>query len=155
MPGVKSAAVALTTQRGVFKYDSTYTGPRFIIAAINQLGFSASLAEADKTVSPYDHADMKNKWMKSFLLALVFTIPLFIIMILPHVCTLCDRANGCQDGYLNQPIILPGLSQRNFILFLMSTPVMLIVGRPFYVSGIKALLHHAANMDTLIVLGTG
>lgn len=40
--GVKSAAVALTTKRGVFKYDSEMTGPRDIADVINNLGFSAS-----------------------------------------------------------------------------------------------------------------
>lgn len=40
LPGVCSAQVALTTQRGRFKYDAEVTGPRSIIDSINQLGTS-------------------------------------------------------------------------------------------------------------------
>lgn len=38
LPGVCTAQVALTTQRGRFKYDAEVTGPRTIIEAINHLG---------------------------------------------------------------------------------------------------------------------
>lgn len=43
MPGVRSAVVALATQRGKFKYDTTVTGIRDIIERINKLGFEATL----------------------------------------------------------------------------------------------------------------
>lgn len=43
LPGVHSAAVALATQRGKFRFDATETGVRDIIEKINKLGFNASL----------------------------------------------------------------------------------------------------------------
>lgn len=36
LPGVTSAQVALTMQKGKFKYDPEVTGPRSIIEAINK-----------------------------------------------------------------------------------------------------------------------
>lgn len=43
LPGVQSAVVALSTQRGKFKFDSSETGARDIIEKINKLGFTATL----------------------------------------------------------------------------------------------------------------
>lgn len=43
LPGVYSAAVALATQRGKFKYDVEKMGVRDIIECINKLGFTAML----------------------------------------------------------------------------------------------------------------
>ena len=37
--------------------------------------------------------------------------------------------------YLQDSCLLDGMSQRNLILLILSTPVMVIVGRPFYVAG--------------------
>ena len=47
-PGVKSASVALATNRGKFTFDSDRIGPRDIIENIEDLGFSAALAENDQ-----------------------------------------------------------------------------------------------------------
>lgn len=52
--GVNSALVALTTQRGKFKYDLELTGPRDITDAINRLGFRAEvLSGRDKESRSY------------------------------------------------------------------------------------------------------
>lgn len=57
LKGVTSASVALTTQRGKFKYDLELTGPRDIIETINGLGFNAQvLSNKDKDSHGYlDH----------------------------------------------------------------------------------------------------
>lgn len=57
LPGVSSAVVALTTQRGKFKYDAERTGVRDIVESINKLGFTASLfSNRDKENRGYlDH----------------------------------------------------------------------------------------------------
>lgn len=43
LPGVKTAVVALATQRGKFKYDTEKIGVRDIVESINNLGFTASV----------------------------------------------------------------------------------------------------------------
>lgn len=56
MKGVKSAVVALTTQRGKFRFDSAVTGPRDIADFISDLGFPASLVSKEKDSRGYlDH----------------------------------------------------------------------------------------------------
>lgn len=52
--GVKSAAVALTTQRGRVEFDPEEIGPRDILDAVEKLGFSASvISNKDKDSRPY------------------------------------------------------------------------------------------------------
>lgn len=54
LPGVRSAVVALATQRGKFRFDSTETGVRDIIERVNKLGFTASLfSSGDKESRNY------------------------------------------------------------------------------------------------------
>lgn len=52
--GIRSAAVALATQRGKFKYDVEIIGVRDIVDSINKLGFMASpLGTRDKENRDY------------------------------------------------------------------------------------------------------
>lgn len=55
--GIINASVALTTQRGKFKYDVEKTGPRDIIEVIKKLGFVAqTLSNKDRETRAYlDH----------------------------------------------------------------------------------------------------
>lgn len=56
LPGVKSALVALTTQRGKFRFDVEVTGPRDIANFITELGFPASLiSKENNSRSHLDH----------------------------------------------------------------------------------------------------
>lgn len=56
MKGVKTALVALTTQRGKFRFDAEVTGPRDIADFITELGFPASLIPRDsKSTAHLDH----------------------------------------------------------------------------------------------------
>jgi Cu+-exporting ATPase len=46
------------------------------------------------------------------------------------------------------------LPNKNFVMFLLATPVQFIAGYRFYRSAFLALKSKTANMDTLIALGT-
>jgi Cu+-exporting ATPase len=51
-------------------------------------------------------------------------------------------------------MIFPNIPFREWILFLLATPVQFIAGRRFYLSAFQALRRKTANMDTLIMLAT-
>jgi Cu+-exporting ATPase len=54
------------------------------------------------------------------------------------------------------PVVWLGMAERApWIQLLLTLPVILYAGAPFYVAAWKALLHRSANMNTLIALGTG
>lgn len=104
------------------------------------MGFTATVADKEKK-SDLAHGSEQALWRKRFIISMIIVVPVIALMLAPK---------GTLMGE-----VVKGLSAHNLILFLASTAAMALVGRTFVVSGYKALRHGAANMDTLIGLGTG
>ncbi|KAK8380400.1 hypothetical protein O3P69_016761 [Scylla paramamosain] len=148
LKGIKSAVVALATERGKFRFDPAVTGPRDIIECINGLGFNASLFTHDGSKANYlDHKKEIIKWRNSFIVSLIFGVPAMLVMV--YFMAMMEHMT-----HEEMCCVLPGLSLENLLLFLLATPVQFIGGRHFYVQAFKALRHKTANMDVLIMLAT-
>uniref|UniRef100_A0A0P4WHT0 P-type Cu(+) transporter n=1 Tax=Scylla olivacea TaxID=85551 RepID=A0A0P4WHT0_SCYOL len=148
LKGIKSAVVALATERGKFRFDPAVTGPRDIIECINGLGFSATLFTHDGSKANYlDHKKEIIKWRNSFIVSLIFGVPAMLVMV--YFMAMMEHMT-----HEEMCCVLPGLSLENLLLFLLATPVQFIGGRHFYVQAFKALRHKTANMDVLIMLAT-
>ncbi|XP_033949045.1 copper-transporting ATPase 1 isoform X2 [Pseudochaenichthys georgianus] len=163
--GIIYASVALATNKAHIKHDSEMIGPRDIIKLIKNLGFEASLVKRDRTGSHLDHSKEIRQWRKSFLVSLVFCVPVMGMMTYmiimdhkmnvshQHNATMEDRNHYHATMFLERQL-LPGLSIMNLLSFLFCVPVQFIGGRYFYIQAYKALKHRSANMDVLIVLAT-
>ncbi|XP_048589716.1 copper-transporting ATPase 2 isoform X2 [Nematostella vectensis] len=145
-PGILQTSVALATSSGRFKYDTEITGPRDIIEAIKGLGFGAALADSSSSKDKVDHTLSIKKWRRSFLVSLIFGLPVFAIFI---SYVFLEEA-----GKRPHVMVIPGLSLENLLMFLLCTPVQILGGRHFYVTAYKALKHRSTNMDVLIMLAT-
>lgn len=66
------------------------------------------------------------------IISILFTLPIFIIS-----------------------MFLPEFPFKNWIMLILSIPVIFWAGRQFYIGAYKALIHKSANMNTLIAVGTG
>jgi P-type Cu+ transporter len=77
--------------------------------------------------------------MRRFWIALVLTLPVFVIEMGSHL------------GLMH--LVPPGWS--NWISLALSTPVVLWAGAPFFVRGWRSVLSGHLNMFTLIAMGTG
>ncbi|KAM3866570.1 copper-transporting ATPase 1 [Diretmus argenteus] len=163
--GIIYASVALATNKAHIKYDSEIMGPRDVIKLIENLGFEASLVKRDRAGSHLDHSKEIRQWRKSFLVSLVFCVPVMGMMIYMiivdhqinmshhHNATVEDRQHYHSTMFLERQL-LPGLSIMNLLSFLFCVPVQFIGGRYFYIQAYKAVKHRSANMDVLIVLAT-
>ncbi|KAG8448220.1 hypothetical protein GDO86_015351 [Hymenochirus boettgeri] len=163
--GVLYSSVALATNKAHIKFDPEVIGPRDIMKIINDLGFTTSLVKKDRSASHLDHRVEIQRWKRSFLISLIFCIPVMGLMIhmmfMEHHQLMPHHQNmSMEDMATSHPTmvleyqILPGLSIMNLLSLLLCIPVQFFGGWYFYIQAYKALKHRTANMDVLIVLAT-
>ncbi|XP_030848168.1 copper-transporting ATPase 2 isoform X1 [Strongylocentrotus purpuratus] len=142
LEGVKDASVALTTCKGVFRYDPGSIGPRTIMDSIEDAGFDCEISTEENQINlANQHMKTIKKWRTSFFISLIFGVPAITTMLYFMISK-------------NHIIVIPGLSLENLILFICATMVQFLGGRYFYVQAYKALKHRTANMDVLIMMAT-
>uniref|UniRef100_A0A8C0VC51 P-type Cu(+) transporter n=1 Tax=Cyanistes caeruleus TaxID=156563 RepID=A0A8C0VC51_CYACU len=146
--GVLYCSVALATNKAHIKYDPETIGPRDVIQVIKDLGFTTSLVKKDRSASHLDHKQEIRQWKRSFVVSLVFCIPVMGLMIYMM------EMEALHSSMILEYQLLPGLSVMNFLSFLLCVPVQVFGGWHFYIQASRALRHNTANMDVLVVLAT-
>uniref|UniRef100_A0A914YT71 P-type Cu(+) transporter n=1 Tax=Panagrolaimus superbus TaxID=310955 RepID=A0A914YT71_9BILA len=147
--GIESCTVSLPTSTAIVEFVPAGVGPRDIIDLIQSLGYTAELATHEDRLKGLSHEKDILKWRTSFLISLIFGIPVMGIMIYFHWIMHTHSHPGNQSK-----VFVPALSVDNLILFCLATPVQFFGGRHFYIQSWKALSHGTANMDVLVVLAT-
>jgi len=157
--GVHSVQVNVGTEAAKISYDESKTNPQHLSKTIEPLGYSLALPQtaSDMGMSEDEHkahlginqskaeklaelANMKTK--------IVTVMPMAAIAVVIMVWTILIEFGR-----------LPALSliwsqSLNAVLAVMATYALLVVGRPYLVGVSRFLRHGAANMDTLIGIGT-
>ena len=143
MEGVNKAEVNLATEDLHIDYDNSKLKVEDIIARIEKAGYGAYELKEDTKIDETDKEDAINSLKKRFIYSLIFAIPLLYISM------------GHMMGAYLPSIIDPMKNPMNFALIQLALviPVMLI-GRKFFISGFKNLIHLSPNMDSLISIGT-
>ena len=132
--GVSYSNVNLTTEKATIEFNEKVISEDQIKKIINDLGYSAS-TDLKKQDHFKNKAEEIKKLKRKLIFSLIFAIPAFFIgMVLMWF--------GIDVPY------------KNYILLLLATPVQFIIGWTIYKSAFGALKNKAANMDTLIALGT-
>ena len=127
LPGVSGAAVNLATHRATVTYDPSVTGPESFSATVASLGYSVPDDEPDDAEAE-ELADLRPR----LVVAVGLGIPVLAIS------------------------MVPGLQFRGWewVVFALSTPVILWSAWPFHRATLVNLRHGATTMDTLVSLGT-
>ena len=129
----------LLLPRGQIEYNPSVVTSREILRRIKSSGFNAEEVTGNKLSGLIDH-NVTRKWAITFILSLLFTLPVMFTIWTPI--------------YWFQLIIVPGLTLRTLLLFCLSTVVQILGGSQFYLPALRALRHKSASMDLLIVLAT-
>ena len=174
-PGVKDANVNLMTHEATVSYDPSVSSPVALVDAIKQTGYGASLprteaAPADEQEEQdrahrQEYLELRRKALVSLItgvVAMVLSMPLMATVAHSHGGQAADPFMRLVMTWLNPALerALPWLYAvdpqiLSYILLGMTVLVMGWAGSHFYTRAWAAFRHHAADMNTLIAVGTG
>ncbi|XP_008948523.1 PREDICTED: copper-transporting ATPase 1-like, partial [Merops nubicus] len=158
--GVLYCSVALATNKAHIKYDPEIIGPRDVIQVIKDLGFTTSLVKKDRSASHLDHKQEIRQWKRSFVVSLVFCIPVMGLMIYmmvmdsqlsdahTHHNMSSEEMEALHSSMFLEYQLLPGLSVMNFLSFLLCVPVQ---GKTS--EALARLISLQATEATIVTLG--
>ena len=135
VPGVMRAEVNLATGTASVEYDPVAVEVETIRQAVDRAGYAAREATGAAAEMPGEEEQREAEgWKRKFIVSAVFTAPLLVIAM----------SHGA--------ISFPGV---HWVQLLLTLPVVFYAGGHFYVLAWKAARRGAADMNTLIAVGTG
>ncbi len=132
--GVVAAAVNFANASAAIEFDPEKIDSIGLQKALQSVGFDLVIDESEEALAALEtqqQADFQAL-QRQVALAIGLALPVALIGML-----------AMDMPYTNE------------IMWLLTTPVMLLPGRRFFVSAWKQLQHRTANMDTLVALSTG
>ena len=146
--GVEDVNVNLATEKVTFTINNSKADLSQISDAVEDAGYKIILpsksTSAEVPESTYENESSKQyKELKnSFIFSLILTVPVMIINMVSMTNWFMKWSPLSMD-YINR------------ILFLVTTLIIFIPGRRFFISAWKLLKHFTADMNTLVAVGTG
>jgi Cu+-exporting ATPase len=146
--GVEDVNVNLATEKVTFTIINSEANLKAIADAVEDAGYKIILpsksTSAEIPESTYEN-DSSTRYLElknSFIFSLILTIPVLIINMV-----------SMTNWYMKWSPL--SMDYTNRILFLVTTLIIFIPGRRFFISAWKLLKHFSADMDTLVAVGTG
>ncbi len=150
VPGVDSCAVSLlTNSMGV----EGSASPKDIIKAVEEAGYGASLKESGKASNEKQHSgyeaeeealrDHETPVLKKRLIASVGFLLLLMYLSMGH-----HMWGWPVPAFMEGNHVAMGLAQ------LLLAVIVMVINQRFFISGFKAVIHGAPNMDTLVAMGS-
>ncbi len=150
LPGVTSTIINLSTSRATINHNSTLTGLRGLVEAIEAAGYNALVADSDDNNAQLESLAKTREiqeWRRAFRFSISCAIPVFLIsMMIPMFLPWLDFGSIV--------LLIPGLYLGDVFCLLLTIPVQFGIGKRFYISAFKSLRHGSPTMDVLVVLGT-
>ncbi|MEX2583112.1 MAG: heavy metal translocating P-type ATPase [Gemmatimonadota bacterium] len=176
-PGVRDASVNLMLNNAVVSYDADVVRPAALVSVIEETGYGAELASPDQTAFAEQEAQdraQEEEFRALRIKAVVSLIAAAIGMIIsmPVMSASAAAMGGTHeaaDPFLrwSHRVIDPAVQSvfpwlyridpqiLVYTLCLLTVLVMGWAGRHFYTRAWAAFRHHAADMNTLVAVGTG
>ncbi len=153
LDGVENAQVNLLTEELIASYDEEKLSEENIINAVNSIGYGAKLYNAndknDSLKAQWDSRKKREEEKEASMKKRLFS-SIIILVVLMYI------AMGQMMG-LPVPSFIAGVENalNNAIIQMLLALPVLIINKKFFVSGFKGLIKKAANMDSLVALGSG
>ncbi|MBY0424357.1 MAG: heavy metal translocating P-type ATPase, partial [Cytophagales bacterium] len=133
-PGVINAQVNYSNGIATVEYIPSIIGPDAFKSALQTIGYDLMIEETEDAKSELEalHKKDSETLLKKTIAASVLSVPTIII-----------------------GMFFMEIPYANYILWALSTPVVAIIGRQFFINAWKQAKHRSASMDTLVALSTG
>ncbi|OQR95731.1 P-type ATPase (P-ATPase) Superfamily, partial [Achlya hypogyna] len=147
--GVVTAVVNYATESAFVKFCTETVGIRSLVEVVEGIGYEASVATGSTTAATIVNRTVElAAWKRRVVLALVFTLPIVLIM------TLMDAMPSMIMG-LDSPVFgLGGSSWDSLIIFLLATPVQFVAAAKFHREAFKGARNRILGMAFLVSMGT-
>jgi Cu+-exporting ATPase len=151
--GVDSVVVNLASERVTMSFDKNVANLSQLALAVEEAGYKLILPEhparlgtqkaEDSLLHENTHQDKAYRRLKAdFLLSATLTVPVMIISMI-----------SMTDWFMRlSPLSMEDL---NKLQFLATTAVIVLPGKRFFITAWKMARHFAADMNTLVAVGTG
>ena len=170
-PGVAAANVNLMTREATVSYDPAVSNPTSLMAAVEQTGYRASLPTAAAPVDEQEEQDRAHREefldlrrkagvsLVAGIVAMILSVPLMAVEAHGHAPA--DPVMGAVMRWLDPQLVraFPWLyaldpTILSYGLLVVTFAIMAWAGRHFYTRAWASFRHHAADMNTLIAVGT-
>lgn len=173
-PGVEEATVSLMTNTATVRFDPEVVDGPALVEKIRGTGYGAELPVDERTAVEEQEAqdaaragevrDLRRKAIGALAAGVVA-----MVASMPVMAALAHHGSGTADPVMRwtmswlDPLLrsaMPWLyaipvAAVSWFLLALTAWVMVWAGRPFYVRAWQSLRHRAADMNTLIAIGTG
>ena len=129
--GVSDAVVNYAGSTVLVNYDSEQVDFTKMQAQVRAIGYDL-IEELDYEAIKRDKEKELKSTRRKFLVAVIFAVPVFLLS-----------------------MVFTKVPNSNYIMFVLSLPVIFYSGSQYYVNAVKKFRHLQFNMDTLIAMGTG
>ncbi|WP_294673580.1 heavy metal translocating P-type ATPase [uncultured Fluviicola sp.] len=132
--GVAAVSVNYANNLASVEYIPSITGPKELQTAMRSIGYDLMIDETETAKDTLEelHRQKFRKLKNKTIGAILFSIPVVAIgMFFMHI------------------------PYANYIMWILSTPVIVWLGKDFFINAWKQAKHRSANMDTLVALSTG
>lgn len=132
--GVINVAVNYANATAQIEYIPNLTDPHKLKAALQGIGYDLMIDESEEATDTMEGLQVEKfkKLTTKTIASIVLSIPIILI-----------------------GMFFMDIPYANYIMWVLSTPVVFLFGRQFFIGAWKQLKHRSSNMDTLVALSTG